>query len=78
MGFDICTNIGDIEDIPLHLKFDLSVLSAVLSPADKHNMEKIDLIIMHLNEIRRALLQSDSTHEVLKQTALINLTEVQL
>jgi ParB family chromosome partitioning protein len=51
---------------------DLSVLSAVLSPAAKHNIEKIDLIIVHLNKIRCALLQSDSTREVMKQTALIS------
>lgn len=51
---------------------DLTVLSAVLSPAARHNIEKIDLIIMHLNKIKRALLQSDSTREVMKQTVLIS------
>lgn len=46
---------------------DLSVLSAVLTPAAKVNIERIDMIILHLNKIKRALLQSDSTREVLEE-----------
>lgn len=49
---------------------DLSVLSAVLSPAAKQNIERIDMIIVHLNKIKRALLQSDSTREVMEQSTL--------
>jgi len=49
---------------------DLSVLAAVLTPAARANIEKIDLIIWHLNKIRRALLQADSTREVIQQTTL--------
>jgi len=46
---------------------DLSVLAAVLTPAARANIEKIDLIIWHLNKIKRALLQADSTREVVQQ-----------
>ena len=49
---------------------DLSVLSAVLSPAARQNIDRIDLIIQHLNKIKRALLQSDSTREVMEQTTM--------
>ena len=49
---------------------DLSVLSAVLSPAARQNIDRIDLIILHLNKIKRALLQSDSTREVMEQTTI--------
>jgi len=49
---------------------DMSVLSAVLTPAAKMNIERIDMIIQHLNKIKRALLQSDSTREVLEQTTM--------
>ena len=49
---------------------DMMVLSAVLSPAAKTNIERIDMIILHLNKIKRALLQADSTREVLEQTTM--------
>jgi uncharacterized protein (DUF2267 family) len=49
---------------------DLSVLSAVLSPAAAQNIDRIDLIILHLNKIKRALLQSDSTREALEQSTM--------
>lgn len=49
---------------------DMTVLSAVLSPAAKTNIERIDMIILHLNKIKRALLQSDSTREVLEQSTM--------
>ncbi|MDD5234480.1 MAG: ParB/RepB/Spo0J family partition protein [Syntrophales bacterium] len=49
---------------------DLSVLSAVLTPAAHVNIERIDLIIFHLNKIKRALLQADSRREVLEQTTI--------
>ncbi len=49
---------------------DLSILSAVLSPAVRQNIDRIDLIILHLNKIKRALLQSDSTREVLEQSSM--------
>ena len=49
---------------------DLSILSAVLSPAAKQNIERIDMIVVHLNKIKRALLQADSTREVLEQSTM--------
>lgn len=49
---------------------DMTVLSAVLSPAAKTNIERIDMIILHLNQIKRALLQADSTREVLEQSSM--------
>jgi ParB family chromosome partitioning protein len=49
---------------------DLSVLSAVLTPAARVNIDRIDLIIFHLNKIKRALLQADSKREVLEQTTI--------
>ena len=49
---------------------DMTVLSAVLSPAAKTNIERIDMIILHLNKIKRALLQADSTREVLEQSSM--------
>lgn len=49
---------------------DMSVLSAVLSPAAKTNIERIDMIILHLNKIKRALVQADSTREVLEQSTM--------
>ncbi|MBN1224398.1 MAG: ParB/RepB/Spo0J family partition protein [Candidatus Aminicenantes bacterium] len=45
---------------------DMSVLSAVLTPAAKVNIEQIDMIIQHLTKIKRALLQADSKREVLQ------------
>lgn len=50
---------------------DLSVLAAVLSPAARQNIDRIDLIILHLNKIKRALLQSDSTREVIEQSTIL-------
>ena len=49
---------------------DLSVLSAVLSPAAKVNIDRIELIIIHLNKIKKALMQADSKREVMEQTAI--------
>jgi ParB/RepB/Spo0J family partition protein len=49
-------------------KEDMSVLSSVLTPVATQNIERIDLIIWHLNKIKRALLQADSTREVIQQT----------
>jgi ParB family chromosome partitioning protein len=49
---------------------DLTVLSSVLSPEARQNIERIDLIIIHLNKIKRALLQSDSTREAMEQSPL--------
>ena len=49
---------------------DMTVLSAVLSPVAKTNIERIDMIILHLNKIKRALLQADSTREVLEQSSM--------
>ena len=49
---------------------DMTVLAAVLSPAAKVNIDRIDMIIAHLNRIKRALLQADSTREVLKQSTM--------
>ncbi|MBN1548272.1 MAG: ParB/RepB/Spo0J family partition protein [Syntrophaceae bacterium] len=49
---------------------DMTVLAAVLTPAARENIERIDLITWHLNRIKRALLQADSTREVIKQNRL--------
>lgn len=45
---------------------DLTVLSKVLTPVAAVNIEKIDDMIMHLNKIKRALMQSDSTKEAVQ------------
>jgi ParB/RepB/Spo0J family partition protein len=50
---------------------DLSVLPIVLEGATRENIERIDDILNHLNKIKRALVQSESTREVVEQ---INLT----
>jgi ParB/RepB/Spo0J family partition protein len=45
---------------------DLTVLAKVLTPESKTNIERIDDMIMHLNKIKRALMQSDSTNQVIQ------------
>ena len=52
---------------------DLSVLSKVLSGKSQVNMERIDLIIHHLNRIKKALLQSGSIQEVVMNQAKLGL-----
>ena len=47
---------------------DMTVLSSVLNSTAEISIDRIDLIILHLNKIKRALLQSDSTREVMKQS----------
>ena len=47
-------------------KEDLTILANVLTPCAQVNMEKIDDMIMHLNKIKRALMQSDSTKEAVQ------------
>lgn len=49
---------------------DLSVLSKVLSSSASQNIDRIELIILHLNKIKKALTQADSKREVMKQTAI--------
>ena len=49
---------------------DLSVLSKVLSSSASQNIDRIELIILHLNKIRKALTQADSKREVMEQTAI--------
>jgi len=49
---------------------DLSVLSKLLSSSAAQNIERIDLIVMHLNKIKRALLQADSQREAFNQSAI--------
>ena len=49
---------------------DLTVLAGVLSPAAKINIDRIDMIMLHLSKIKRALLQADSTREVLEQSTM--------
>jgi ParB/RepB/Spo0J family partition protein len=44
---------------------DMGVLSKVLAGSTKVNIEKIDLIIGHLNKIKKAMIKADSTQEVL-------------
>lgn len=45
---------------------DLSILSTVLTPCAQVNIEKIDDMIIHLNKIKRALMQSDSSSQVVQ------------
>lgn len=45
---------------------DLTVLSTVLTPCAQVNIDKIDDMIMHLNKIKRALMQSDSTSQAVQ------------
>jgi len=52
---------------------DMSVLAKVLSGKSRVNMERIDLIIHHLNRIKKALLQSDSIQEVVMNQANLGL-----
>ncbi|MEI6316036.1 MAG: hypothetical protein WCO89_14275, partial [Syntrophus sp. (in: bacteria)] len=49
---------------------DLSILSKVLSSSAAQNIDRIEFIILHLNKIKKALTQSDSKREVMKQTAV--------
>jgi ParB/RepB/Spo0J family partition protein len=49
---------------------DLSVLTSILSPVAKANIEKIDQIVIHLTKIKRALLQADSRMEIMTQTSI--------
>ncbi|MBN1663487.1 MAG: ParB/RepB/Spo0J family partition protein [Deltaproteobacteria bacterium] len=46
---------------------DLSILAKVLDSTAETNIERIDMIIWHLNKIKRALIQADSTREVMTQ-----------
>ena len=46
---------------------DMSVLSKVLAGSTKASINRIDLIIDHLNKIKKALLQADSVNEVIEQ-----------
>lgn len=45
---------------------DLTVLAKVLTPVAQTNIEKIDDMIMHLNKIKRAMMQSDSTSQAVQ------------
>ena len=45
---------------------DLTVLAKVLTPEAKTNIERIDDMVAHLNKIKRALMQSDSTKEAVQ------------
>lgn len=45
---------------------DLNVLSKVLTPCAQVNIEKIDDMIMHLNKIKRALMQSNSASQAVQ------------
>lgn len=50
---------------------DLSILPYVMQGSTRANIERIDDILEHLNKIKRAMLQSESTREVLEQTTFI-------
>jgi len=52
---------------------DLSVLAKVLSGSSQSNIMRINLIIDHLNRIKKALLQSDSVQEVVINRANLGL-----
>ena len=45
---------------------DLTVLAKVLTPCAQTNIDKIDDMIMHLNKIKRSLMQSDSTSQAVQ------------
>lgn len=45
---------------------DLTVLAKVLTPCAEVNINKIDDMIWHLNKIKRALMQSDSTSQAVQ------------
>ena len=46
---------------------DMTVLSKVLAGSTKVNIERIDLIIEHLNKIKKAMLKADSTQDIMDQ-----------
>ena len=46
---------------------DMSVLSKVLAGSTKTNIDRIDLIIEHLNKIKKAMLQADSVQDIMDQ-----------
>ena len=52
---------------------DLSILAKVLSGSSQSNIMRINLIIDHLNRIKKALLQSDSVQEVVINRANLGL-----
>ena len=52
---------------------DLSILAKVLSGSAQNNIVRINLIIDHLNRIKKALLQSDSVQEVVINRANLGL-----
>jgi len=52
---------------------DLSILAKVLSGSSQNNIQRINLIIDHLNRIKKALLQSDSVQEVVINRANLGL-----
>lgn len=49
---------------------DLSVLSSILSPAARENVNHIDAIVAQLCKIKKALLQSASNGEALEQSTM--------
>ena len=46
---------------------DMTVLSKVLAGTTKVNIERIDLIIEHLNKIKKAMLKADSIQDIMDQ-----------
>ena len=46
------------------------VAKKILTPMAKQNVEKIDLIIWHLQRIKRAMMLADDKREALEQVAL--------
>jgi len=59
----------------IHRSFDredLSILPMVLHGSCRRNIERIDEIIVQLNKIRRALIQSESNLEAVEQTTMLS------
>lgn len=52
---------------------DLSILGRVLSGSSRTNIQRIDMMVDHLNRIKRALTQSDSVQEVVMNQANLGL-----
>ena len=50
---------------------DMTVLAKVLTPCAQINMERIDDMITHLNKIKRALMQSDSSNQVVQMKIVV-------
>lgn len=51
---------------------DLSILATVLSPASQQKIDHIDMIILHLNKIKKALIKATSVKDALQESESIS------